>query len=77
MVECYKCHQLGHFKNECPTWDKGANFAELEEDVLLMALVELEEKPTQHIWFLDSGAATICAETKSGSLTLMINSAKT
>nr|DAD24066.1 TPA_asm: hypothetical protein HUJ06_025529 [Nelumbo nucifera] len=29
-VECYRCHQLDHFKNECPTWDKEANYTELD-----------------------------------------------
>ena len=26
-VECYKCHNLGHFQYECPTWNKKANYA--------------------------------------------------
>ncbi|ESR41185.1 hypothetical protein CICLE_v10027289mg [Citrus x clementina] len=26
-MECFKCHQLGYFKFECPIWDKEANFA--------------------------------------------------
>ena len=31
LIECYKCHQLGHFQYECPKWEKEANYAELEE----------------------------------------------
>ncbi|KAF2320090.1 hypothetical protein GH714_023223 [Hevea brasiliensis] len=30
-VECYKCHDLGHFQYECPKWKNDANYAELEE----------------------------------------------
>ena len=42
-VECYKCHNLGHFQYECPKWKNEANYAELDkEDVgLLMTYVEL------------------------------------
>ncbi|KAG7598554.1 Zinc finger CCHC-type superfamily [Arabidopsis suecica] len=43
-IECFKCHKLGHFQYECPDWEKGAYYAELEEDVLLMALVSFEEE---------------------------------
>ncbi|XP_004298385.1 PREDICTED: uncharacterized protein LOC101315335 [Fragaria vesca subsp. vesca] len=44
-VECYKCHNLGHFQYECPKWNKEANYAELEEEdeLLLMSYVELHE----------------------------------
>ena len=43
IVECYKCHQLGHFQYKCPKWEKEANYAELEEkkEMLLMSYVEL------------------------------------
>ncbi|KAI5417354.1 hypothetical protein KIW84_042093 [Lathyrus oleraceus] len=42
-VECFKCHQLGHFQYECPDWEKRANYAEHVEEgeeVLLMSYVD-------------------------------------
>ncbi|MCI44624.1 retrovirus-related Pol polyprotein from transposon TNT 1-94, partial [Trifolium medium] len=38
-VECFKCHKLGHYQNECPSWEENANYAEYndEEETLLMA----------------------------------------
>ncbi|XXG77594.1 hypothetical protein AAC387_Pa08g1717 [Persea americana] len=29
-VECDNCHKLGHFRSECPSWGKEANYAEIE-----------------------------------------------
>ncbi|CAL2236259.1 unnamed protein product [Prunus armeniaca] len=31
-VECYRCHQLGHFQYECPSGNKEANYAKLDEE---------------------------------------------
>lgn len=58
-VECYRCHQLGHFRYECPSGNNEANFAELdkEEEMLLMSYVELYEARTEDAWFLDSGCS--------------------
>jgi hypothetical protein len=30
LIECYKCHKLAHYQNECPTWGENANYAELD-----------------------------------------------
>ncbi|KAK0592572.1 hypothetical protein LWI29_021423 [Acer saccharum] len=45
VVEGYKCHKLGHFQYECPSWDKEANYAELDEkeEMFLMSFVEQNE----------------------------------
>ena len=45
IVECYKCHQLGHFQYECLKWAKKANYAKPEEkeEILLMSYVELNQ----------------------------------
>lgn len=58
-VECYKCHKLGHFQYECPSWSKEANYAELdkEDEMLLMSYVELHEAKREDAWFLDSGCS--------------------
>nr|CAN76379.1 hypothetical protein VITISV_017862 [Vitis vinifera] len=67
-VKCYKCHKLGHFQYECPSWDKEANFSELgeEEVMLLMSYVEINEAKKEDVWFLDSG----CSNHMCGDKTL-------
>lgn len=56
-VECFKCHRMGHYKAECPDWDKEANYVEMEEDLLLMAWIENVKTEKEHVWFLDSGCS--------------------
>lgn len=61
-VECYNCHELGHFQYECPKKEikeypkkeTRANFAETSEEMLLMAYVEEKKTSSDEDWFLDS-----------------------
>jgi hypothetical protein len=55
-IECYRCHKLGHYQSECPTWGDNANYAEFndEEEMLLMATTNYEDVKEEN-WFLDSG----------------------
>ncbi|KAI9177224.1 hypothetical protein LWI28_012510 [Acer negundo] len=67
-VECYRCHKLGHFQCECPTLNKEANYAELdeEEEILLMSHVELHE--ARQIVKLVSSMALLGVHTDRGDL---------
>ncbi|KAI5336042.1 hypothetical protein L3X38_026176 [Prunus dulcis] len=62
-IECYNCHELGHFQWECPKKEKDsrANFAETSEEMLLMAYVEVDKSDRDHICSWIRFAATICA----------------
>jgi hypothetical protein len=55
-VECYKCHKLGHYQNEC---GENVNYAEIDEDeeeMLLMAKTSDAEN-VEEKWFIDSGCS--------------------
>jgi len=40
-IECFTCHQLGHFNRECSNQRKKANYVENDEDTLLMACTDI------------------------------------
>ncbi|GMI84331.1 hypothetical protein HRI_002102400 [Hibiscus trionum] len=54
-IECYRCHKLGHFQWECSSVE--ANYAETQEEMLLMAFVDTEKVKREDTWFLDSGCS--------------------
>ncbi|KAJ0847396.1 putative RNA-directed DNA polymerase [Helianthus annuus] len=58
-IECYRCHQMGHFAYECSNGEKAVNFAEFDEgeDLLLMASSEQRKETKTGIWFLDSACS--------------------
>lgn len=66
-IECFKCHKLGHYQYECPSWDKDVNFAEFdeEEELLLMSYVEMANANNEEAWFLDSGCSNHMTGDKS------------
>ena len=66
IVECYKCHQLGHFQYECPKWEKKANYVEPEEkeEMSLMSYVDLNQSRRENVWFLNSGCSNHMCKNK-------------
>ncbi|GMJ02452.1 hypothetical protein like AT1G48720 [Hibiscus trionum] len=66
-IECYKCHNLGHFQYECPAWGKHANYTELNDhkEMLLMSYVEVNHALCEDIWFFDSGCSNHMSENKT------------
>lgn len=67
VVECSRCHRLGHYQYECPDWEQKANYAEFKEkkeyEILLMSYVEIKHGEKEEVWFLDSG----CSNHMSGN----------
>ena len=58
-IECYNCHEFGHFQWECPKKDHNSRglYAETKEEMLLMAFVDAAEIDKKELWFLDSGCS--------------------
>ena len=56
-VECYKCHKLGHFQWECQSKEKETNYAETQEEMLLMVYVNMNKANREDMLFLDSGCS--------------------
>ncbi|PNX59573.1 retrovirus-related Pol polyprotein from transposon TNT 1-94, partial [Trifolium pratense] len=57
FVECFKCHNLGHYQSECPDLEGNSHYAEFNDskEMLLMAKTSQEIQCKNEIWFLDSG----------------------
>ncbi|KAL7592649.1 hypothetical protein Lser_V15G32689 [Lactuca serriola] len=64
LIECHRCHNLGHFQYECPTWEGNYAGHDEKEEMLLMAQIDFQEHIKEDVWFLDSG----CSNHMSGDL---------
>lgn len=55
--------QAGNFQYDYPSWEKGSNYVELdEEEILLMSFVEFNHTKREDVWFLDSGCKNHMSE---------------
>lgn len=73
-IECYRCGNYGHYKNECYTklpkekGDKSNFIAKKEEETLLMAF-NVMENFDQETWYVDTG----CSNHMSGCKPSFVN----
>ena len=45
IIECFKCHKIGHFQYECPDASREAHYAELkvDDEMLLMTHIDMQK----------------------------------
>ncbi|KAM7495176.1 hypothetical protein LguiB_029785 [Lonicera macranthoides] len=64
-VECYRCHNFGHYQSECRTnmskrRGERSNFSENEEEeeeISLLMVCQTNEETHKNIWYLDTGCS--------------------
>lgn len=66
-INCFRCGKQGHYQFECTSLEKGVNYVEFEEEeeLLLMAHVDMCDAEDKGVWFLDSGCSNHMTGDKS------------
>ncbi|OIT07305.1 retrovirus-related pol polyprotein from transposon tnt 1-94 [Nicotiana attenuata] len=62
-VECYRCHKFVHYASECYT--RLHNYTENKEGETLLMAIQVEKKPEQDVWYLDTGCTNHMTGSKS------------